>query len=107
MLGLSLIGFGIQARAQSDGDDWATPVNLSQSGAASGSVIVLLPDGSLRVFWWDQFDGTMVADGLLLAPASDETEDGASAGESVTPTLASDLLKEKLGGDPGSFASTV
>jgi hypothetical protein len=91
LLVLSLIGFGLQALAQPGDDTWATPVNLSQSGAASDSVILPLPDGSLRVFWWDQFDGTMVADGVLWAPAIDETGDGATAGESTTPTLTSDF----------------
>lgn len=42
------------------------PVNLSRSGAASSPVIVTRPDGALSVFWWDQFDGLVTADGVVV-----------------------------------------
>ncbi|MBN1934413.1 MAG: exo-alpha-sialidase [Anaerolineae bacterium] len=47
--------------------DLPQPVNLSRSGAASSPAIVIRPDGTLGVFWWDQFDGLMTADGAILA----------------------------------------
>jgi hypothetical protein len=50
---------------------WSTPENLSRSGAASSPVIVTVPNGRLRVIWWDQFDGLMVADGTLRLEESD------------------------------------
>ncbi len=35
------------------------PINLSRSGSASQPQSLVLPDGTLQVFWWDQFDGLM------------------------------------------------
>ncbi|MBN1659122.1 MAG: exo-alpha-sialidase [Anaerolineae bacterium] len=58
--------------AQGAPDTWSTPVNLSQSGAASAPVIIAQPDGALRIFWWDRFEGVMFADGTLTADASNE-----------------------------------
>ena len=52
--------------------DWIALVNLSQSGAASSPIIVRTPDGGLRIFWWDPFEGPMVADGKVL-PADSGT----------------------------------
>lgn len=60
---LLMVGAGTPSAAQSEDDLWSTPVNLSQSGAASDPVIVALPDGRLRVFWWDHFDGLTMAEG--------------------------------------------
>ena len=62
-----------QALAQADKDIWATPINLSHSGAASSPAIVAGPDGTLRIFWWDRFDGLMVAEatsGVWSEPVS-------------------------------------
>ena len=91
--------------AQSDGSEWATPVNLSDSGAASSPTIAVAPDGTLRILWWDEFDGLVVSDGLVYAlgvpdatsPVS-ETVNAWSAPtrapipspESTTPRLVSD-----------------
>ena len=65
LLLLTIASLGAQAMAQTNANDstataenWARPQNLSMSGAASNPAIVLVPDGTLRVFWWDQFDGT-------------------------------------------------
>ena len=63
-----IMGIRVQIRAQSDGADWASPTNLSQSGAASSPVIVTRPDGTLRILWWDEFDGLLVSDGVVSAP---------------------------------------
>ncbi len=66
MLGIfvSLVGLAtgsVPAVAQSQGDVWAQPVNLSNSGAASQPVIAAEPDGKLHALWWDQFEGTKYA----------------------------------------------
>jgi hypothetical protein len=51
-------------------------VNLSQSGAAHSPAIVTGPDDTVHAFWWDQFDGLMLADGSLLAsPVPSTTEE--------------------------------
>jgi hypothetical protein len=56
-----LLGLAGRAQAQSEGDIWGAPVNLSRSGAAEQPRIVAAPDGRLQVFWWDRFDGLMTA----------------------------------------------
>lgn len=50
------------AQAQVGADVWTSPVNVSHSGAASSPVILAQPDGALRIFWWDRFDGLTVAE---------------------------------------------
>ncbi|MBN1657995.1 MAG: exo-alpha-sialidase [Anaerolineae bacterium] len=62
----------VHIRAQGAPGPWSTPVNLSQSGAASAPVLIVQPDGTLRVFWWDRFEGVMFADGALAADPSNE-----------------------------------
>jgi hypothetical protein len=64
---LAVWASSVQTLAQSDDSEWATPVNLSDSGAASSPVIVAVPDGTLRILWWDEFDGLMVSDGPISA----------------------------------------
>jgi hypothetical protein len=59
---LLVVNAGSQVAAQSDSQVWATAVNLSHSGAASRPVIVTQPDGGLRVFWWDSFDGVTMTE---------------------------------------------
>jgi len=81
LFGLPLMSVSLQALAQSDEDIWTTPVNLSHSGAGSSPAIVVEPDGSLRIFWWDQFDGLMVADGTVSSPALSKVEGPASGSE--------------------------
>ena len=51
--------------AQQDERGWALPTNLSHSGTASSPANIVLPDGTLRIFWWDPFEGPMVADGRI------------------------------------------
>lgn len=85
---LSAAGLGIRTLAQPVEDMWATPVNLSKSGVASSPAIVILPDGTLRIFWWDPFDGTMVAGGAFASPAAGETGEGESAGEPSASSIA-------------------
>ncbi len=58
---LFLVGASWPALAQTGPEGWTMPVNLSHSGAASDPAIVPAPDGSVRVFWWDRFDGVMVS----------------------------------------------
>ncbi len=55
MLGVSAV------QGQSNAETWTQPVNLSRSGAAAAPRIVAGPDGRLRVFWWDRFDGLTMA----------------------------------------------
>ena len=83
LLLLIIASISAQALAQTSTNDsttsaanWASPQNLSMSGAASDPAFVLVPDGTMRVFWWDQFDGTMVADGILTLPVAGEAGSG-------------------------------
>jgi hypothetical protein len=76
LFGLLAASISSQASAQSDDDDWTTPVNLSHSGAASEPTIVVNQDGDLLVFWWDQFDGVTVAQGKLEGSSSEFSELG-------------------------------
>jgi hypothetical protein len=39
----------------------AEATNLSRSGAASDATVVVAPDGTVQVFWWDAFDGLTTA----------------------------------------------
>ena len=48
--------------AQTVAESWSTPVNLSQSGAASTPIAIPAPDGALRVFWWDRVEGVTLAE---------------------------------------------
>ncbi len=59
VLGLLLGVLGLQtpAAAQSTGELWTAPVNLSKSGAATQPVIAAAPDGRLHVLWWDTVAG--------------------------------------------------
>jgi len=43
---------------------WSTPINLSQSGAASTPTAIPTPDGGLRIFWWDRIDGLTMVTGM-------------------------------------------
>ena len=79
LLLLAIAGISRQTLAQEHASDWAAPVNLSLSGAASSPTIVAVPDGTLRVFWWDPYDGLMVAEGTIpsaLAPDAAPSESG-------------------------------
>jgi hypothetical protein len=63
LVGLVITTAHFQALAQADEGEWSAPVNLSHSGAASSPALVSGPEGRLRVFWWDRFDGLMVSEG--------------------------------------------
>ena len=47
----------IAVQAQSAGDLWNEPVNLSVSGSTSMLVSAGEPNGQAQVMWWDKFDG--------------------------------------------------
>ena len=71
MAGLLVAGLAPVMLAQGSTDElWATPVNVSQTGAASAPVLVQGAGGQLQAFWWDRFDGLMTAvnDGAWSAP---------------------------------------
>jgi hypothetical protein len=55
LLGM-LFGFVPKSHAQSV-QEWAEPINLSMSGAATNPSIVVDSNGVLHVIWVDQFDG--------------------------------------------------
>ncbi|MCD4737796.1 MAG: exo-alpha-sialidase [Anaerolineae bacterium] len=57
VIGLCLLWWG-DTLAQGIGEElWTDPINLSQSGAATTPLVVAGPENSLRVLWWDAFDG--------------------------------------------------
>jgi hypothetical protein len=95
---LAILAISTQTLAQSDGSEWATPVNLSGSGAASSPVIVVVPDGTLRILWWDEFDGLTVSDGTVFALwAPDATGSESDAEESWSaPTQAPVLVPTRV-----------
>jgi hypothetical protein len=97
LVGASAGGLGSQTLAQSNDIPWTEPVNLSRSGAASEPVLVTGPEGMLQAFWWDQFDGVMMAtyDGEAWSSARQASiivvsvvGEGASARTLYTPVEA-------------------
>lgn len=56
-LGILLITTTPKARAQSSGDDWSQPINLSQSGGATNPILVVDSEGTLHTFWEDIYAG--------------------------------------------------
>ncbi|HSJ54486.1 MAG TPA: hypothetical protein VLC52_12165, partial [Anaerolineae bacterium] len=86
LLLLGIAGLAGHALAQAGAGDWAAPVNLSRSGAASNPAIVVVPDGTLRVLWWDRFEGLMVADGPVpVVPATGRDSEQPAAGSEAWP----------------------
>ena len=90
-----LLGMAGRAQAQSEGDVWGAPLNLSRSGAAAQPRIVAAPDGTLQVFWWDQFDGLMTAisdnetwSSPMMAPIVDES--GTTEAPAGIPVIVGD-----------------
>ena len=61
ILGFTNLVIVQHSAAQGVEENWSTPVNLSQSGAASQPSIVSSPDGIAQAFWWDRFDGLITA----------------------------------------------
>lgn len=51
------------AKAQTDQDGWAPPVNLSFSGAASDPVMVIDSEGTFHILWKDEFAGLTYVSG--------------------------------------------
>lgn len=49
--------------AQEDESTEFSPENLSLSGSASEPIALIQPVGTLRVFWWDRFDGVTMVEG--------------------------------------------
>jgi hypothetical protein len=90
LLLLAVAGLGAQILAQAGADDWAGAVNVSRSGAASNAAVVVLPDGTVRVLWWDLFEGLVVAEGRVpTAPAVDP-----AAGEAAPPATGAAAWSE-------------
>jgi hypothetical protein len=57
LAGIGLAALTLRGAAQSTGDLWSPPINISQSGAASQPVAALMPDGTAHVLWWDPVAG--------------------------------------------------
>jgi hypothetical protein len=97
---LALTGPGGQALAQPDDLQWATPANLSHGGAAASPLIVVVPDGRLRILWWDELDGLMVASGTVASLQTPGTAQGESAADGgwSAPAQAPILLPSRLTG---------
>ncbi len=51
----------IQVQAQTAEQEWSTPINLSQSGAASQPQAVTSTDGRTHILWQDAFNGFVYA----------------------------------------------
>ncbi|MCA9968838.1 MAG: exo-alpha-sialidase [Anaerolineales bacterium] len=75
LLAVLLSAVGLMARAAmaqpgSGADDWSTPTNLSQSGAAVSPALVVAPDGVYHLFWQDTLAGYVYTsgDGASWAP---------------------------------------
>ena len=49
--------------AQSPGDGWMTPANLSNSGSASNPIMFVTADGRIHVIWNDTFEGVVYTSG--------------------------------------------
>lgn len=98
LLLLGMAGLAGHALAQNEEAGWEVPVNLSRGGGASEAIIVVQPNGQLRVLWWDQFEGLMVTDGLVPAAILTETvsaetpQPGAGSGEWSEPQVAPILM---------------
>lgn len=59
------LGFAlaINVQAQTAEQEWTTPVNLSQSGAASDPITVSSSDERLHILWEDSFNGFVYSQG--------------------------------------------
>lgn len=93
LLVLGMAALGSHALAQASTGDWMEPVNLSRSGAASDPVLVPVPNGTLRVLWWDSFEGLMVADGTVhVVPEPTATEDSQPGSDAWSDAAAAPIL---------------
>ena len=66
VLSMVLSTFGSPSLAQPP-EGWGEAVNLSQGGAASDPTVIAGPEGSVRVLWWDRFDGLYMREGTVLS----------------------------------------
>jgi hypothetical protein len=117
LLGVAVFGASLRGLAQPAEDIWAPAVNLSHSGAASSPALVVKPDGTLRVFWWDQFDGLMVADGFVPTATGQEgaliegtaqvTETVRTASTWSGPKSAPLKVMPQIVGDPSGQAHAI
>ena len=57
--GILVMAMPIHVEAQTTGQDWSAPVNLSQSGGANDPAFVIDADGFLHVLWRDTHIGTL------------------------------------------------
>lgn len=97
LLVLAMAAVGGQALAQAGTGNWMEPVNLSRSGVASDPVLVSVPDGTLRVLWWDSFEGLMVSDGTIqVVPEPTGTEEAQPGGGWSDATAAPILVPERV-----------
>lgn len=55
---------GLQtAAAQTSGENWTIPVNLSHSGSAQNPLFIISPEGEFHIVWSDDFAGYMYTRG--------------------------------------------
>lgn len=83
--------------AQAPGD-WAPPVNLSRSGAASNPRLLAGSGDNLQAFWWDQFDGLVT---LNLTPAELQAGGDLETGSAgLGETALAPIISEELTSSP-------
>jgi hypothetical protein len=70
-----LFSAGLPVAAQIEESQWATPINLSQSGASSGPLAVVDSTGVVHVIWQDQFSGFVYTRRTAEGWATPETVD--------------------------------
>ncbi len=101
---LLVIGLSWHTNAQTNlGDNWAIPINLSQSGTATWPELVVDGNGIAHLFWLDRFVGfvyTQNQDGFwqdpspVLVPFSDPpfslVSDTNTLGDGYSPTILAD-----------------
>ena len=92
LLVLTILGGGGLSHAQEQESGWATPVNLSQSSSASSPILIGVPDGTVRVFWWDSYDGLMVAQGAILSADAPDAALGGSGSEGWGESRAAPII---------------
>ena len=104
---LACLGFGLfkaqrDAYAQASSDDWAKPINLSNSGGTSNPSIVIDANGTIHVIWQDAYKGTMytgingnvwnIPEAIILpfSPPISAQQPGGQAAQGPVPTFRVD-----------------
>ena len=64
---LGALVIAAQTFAQADNGLWATPVNISRSGAASRPALAIAANGTRHAVWWDETIGELYARTTLTA----------------------------------------